>query len=342
MKKITTILAGLLTLMLSACSSDDTTTTREVTLDIPIEIYTGNKNLSLRAADQGDPGNDVVFKAPLYLYVYAFVSENNGNDCELLTQTITFSEDELASGWKLNDEDTAKECWRKSVRVTFRISRAFNNALGESRVYAIASRTDLSKLLPSTETVTAYTEKSTLEAMKVDCSSFTSDQLKDIYSTPTNDQSNPVASTDNGIIVGNNNMLTCSTVKLYHVAAKADFQWEIPSSLRKTVEMQEIECTNLPTTCKIFEPTNNPAGTGSSIVIGLATRNPANTITEGNKWIGRAYAFMLQPPSPGTINYTVTFDGSGLRPNTYGSITPSIDAYSNVFTGWYRVSADVQ
>ncbi len=331
-------------LLCAACSSDDDDKKggQEITLDIPIDIYSANASVATRV-DQGDPGNDVVFKAPLYLYVYAYISENEGNSYELLTQTFTYTEEEAASAWTKQDENTANERWRKNVRVTFKLGTTFHDELGKSRVYAIASRTDLSGVLPDvTGTSSTYTTKESLEAMTADFSSFTSDQLKDIYSTPANDKSSPVASTDNGVIVENNNILTCSTVKLYHVAAKVDFTWEVAASLHKTVNLEKIECTGLPTICKVFEPTENPTGTGSSVVLGVQPLNPAFVVNEGNKWIGRAYAFMLQPPSPGTVNYTVTFGGSGLRPNTTGSITPVTDAYSNVYTGWYRVVADVK
>ena len=349
--KLPIIFPLLALLLLAACSSDnsdDAKGGREITLDIPIDIYSANTEMSTRAADQGDPGNDVVFNAPLYLYVYAYISEADGNSYELLTQTFTYTEEEASTAWTLQNKNTTEECWRKNVRVTFRLGTTFNNELGKSRVYAIASRTDLSSVLPTvTGSSSFYTTMTALEALTMNCAGFTSDQLRDIYSTPANDRSNPVKSTDNGIIVENNKILTCSTVKLYHVAAKMDFTWEIPSSLRPSVEIQQIECTDLPTTCKIFEPTDNTTGSGSTIVIGPSSLKststvPVNYIDEGNKWIGRAYAFMLQPPSPGTVNYTVTFGGDGLRKNTTGSITPSTDTYSSIYTGWYRVIADVK
>ncbi len=339
------ILPLLALLLCAACSSDDADGGKggqELTLDIPIDIYSANSHVSTRV-DQGDPGNDVVFKAPLYLYVYAYISENDGNSYELLTQTFTFTEDEASSAWTKQNENTVNECWRKNVRVTFQLSTTFHNELGKSRVYAIASRTDLSGVLPDvTGTSSTYTTMAALEAMTANFSSFTSDQLKDIYSTPANDRSNPVTSSDNGIIMKTGDALTCSTVKLYHVAAKVDFTWEVPASLRNTVSIASIQCTDLPTTCKVFEPTSNPTGTATSTVLGATSDNPAFEVNEGNKWIGRAYAFMLQPPSPGTVHYTVTYGGSASRPATTSSITPATDAYSNVYTGWYRVIADVK
>ena len=340
MKILSPILSLLLVILtLSACSSDDGADVRNVTIDIPVDIYTASAEVSSRAADQGDPGNDATLKAPLYLYVYAYVSENNGSDYELLTKTETISEADLDASWTLQDADTKNERWHKNVRLTFQITREFNNDIGKSRVYAVASRTPLTGLPAD---VSAYTTTDALEAITLDLSSLTSEQLKDIYSTPARDRSTPAVSTDNGVIVSNGKTLTCSTVKLYHVAAKMDFTWEIPSTLRKSTEIQQIACTGLPSTCKVFVPTDNPAGTATSVVIAPAAQNPANVLNEGNKWIGRACAYVLQPPSPATVNYTVAFGGSGSRANTSGSITPPTDTYNTTFTGWYRVVAEVK
>ncbi len=317
---------------LTGCSSDDDSATREVTLTIPIEIYSSNAEVTSRAADQGDPGSDVVFEQPLYLYIYACVREKDayGNEgYQLLTKTIVpvaSGEDDTPNKWTINDKDTKIEHWQKDVDVTFKINSDITGDEGDSRVFAIASRDDLSGKLPTT--YDDETPKSTVQTMTLDLSDFTSEQLKNIYSTPLND-------TNNGVITSNSNggitTLACSTVRLYHVAAKVDFMWEVSSSLQSTTELATITCTGLPTTCNIFKPTNNPSGTGTSLVLGAT--GAANAVNAGNKWLGRAYAFMLQPPADGKINYTVTFGGSALRPAITTSITP---------TGWYRIAATVK
>ncbi len=329
--------------MLTACSSDnDDTTTREITLDIPIEIYSADLPSQVRAASQGDPGNDASLEPPLYLYVYAYVSEGDGSSHELLKMEFPETDGD-AIGWELLDEGKREERWRKTQRVTFTISSTFDPIIGNSRVYAIASRTNLSTILPTD--ILSKENKADLENVTMDLSSLTSDDLKDIYSTPANDKSDPVQSTDNGIIIkANDKSLTCSTVKLYHVAAKVDFTWEVAQDLQSTVELKKIYCTGVPTTCAIFKPTENPTTTTTTsyVLSDVATDNPAVATTPGNKWLGRACAYMLQPPSPGTINYTVEYGGTDSRTNTTSSITPDADTYSSVFTGWYRVVADVK
>ena len=358
------MIAGALALqLLAACSDDDTTQgVQTVTMTIPIEVYSSSNNeVTSRAASQGDPGNDVVFEQPLYLYVYACVGETDASNTatyELLykefvhpsksSQTV---DDYSPYNWTLVDEDTKNERWQKDVDVTFKISTALTS---DSRVFAIASRDDLSKVLSKTytnssQTGTGYMDE--VKAITADLSKFTSAQLKDIYSTPLGD-------TNNGVITSTTNnsvtTLTCSTVRLYHVAAKVDFTWEVASDKQSTTELASIKCTGLPTTCKVFEPTNNPTqdasgnatNTGSCIVLGTSsstsTSTPVNEVNAGNKWLGRAYAFMLQPPSTGEINYTVTYSGSAKKTATTSSITPDQTTYSKVFTGWYRVVATVE
>ena len=357
------MIAGALALQLfAACSDDDTTQEMQtVTMTIPIEVYSSNNEVTSRAASQGDPGNDVVFEQPLYLYVYACVYEKDGSSSsyELLTETIgpaASGEDDSKTKWTLMDEDTKDERWKKNVDVTFKITKEFDGTDNSkvSRVYAIASREDLGsdgkKVLPTDYTST--TAKSTVEAMTLDLSTFTSAQLRDIYSTPLDDTNNGVitsttnsssSSSSSSGTTSSNVTLTCSTVRLYHVAAKVDFTWEVASDKQSTTELASITCTGLPTTCKVFEPTNNPTtSTADVLLLGTSssTSTPVNEVNAGNKWLGRAYAFMLQPPTDGKISYKVTYSGSGNKTATTSSITPA--TLNTVYTGWYRVVATVE
>ena len=332
---------------LVACSSDNdnmTNAARTVTLTIPVEIYSGHEEMTdTRAASQGDPGTTVDFKAPLYLYIYAYITEGDGSSHELLAQTFTYNTDTEASGaWTLKDAGTANERWQKNVRVTFTLSSSFYDELGKSRVFAVASRRDISSLLPN-DASAAATVFGTMDSFKsytLDFSSIKGDELKDIYSTPYNDHTTPYASTDNGLIVGADNTLTCSNVKLYHVAAKVDFTWQVASELQNSTAVASITCAGVPTTCKVFEPTANPTtAITNCLVLGAAADNPAFEVNAGNKWLGRAYAYMLQP-ADGSISYTVTYSGSAGKETTSKTFVPA--SPNTVFTGWYRIVANVK
>ena len=336
-------------LALASCSSDNDTIqddSRTVTLDIPVEIYSSNNEVTSRAASQGDPGTSAEFKAPRYLYIYAFVKDKSTAGYELLTKTITYKDDtEASSNWTMQNEGESNERWQKKERVTFKLSAEFDDQaeLGSSRVYAIASRDDLSKLLTD-DVVKTFTKLDSFKTTTIDLKSFSSDQLKDLYSTPYNDQSSPAQSTDNGLIVSSTDgkSLTCSPVKLYHVAAKVDFTWQVATDKQDSVEVASITCTGVPTTCKVFVPTDNPTtDTTSCLVLGTTSESakPVNEVNTGNKWLGRAYAYMLQPSS-GAISYTVTYGGKANKQSTTNTFTPS--SLNKVFTGWYRVVANVK
>ena len=334
--------------VLTACSSDNGDMPdgkRTVTLTIPVEIYSSNTETStLLKATQGDPGTTVDFKVPLHLYIYAYIAEGDkGAQNELLTQTFTYADDTEAGGaWTLKDAGTANERWQKNVRVTFTLSAAFYDELGKSRVFAVASRSDISSLLPkdAQTAVSTFSALDKFQTYTADFSKINGEDLKDIYTTPYNDHSTPYASTDNGLIVGAGNTLTCSVVKLYHVAAKVDFTWQVASDIQKTTELASITCTDVPTTCKLFVPTDNPTtATANCLVLGASADSPAFEVNAGNKWLGRAYAYMLQPAS-GAINYTVTYRGSASKAATTDTFTPA--SVNNVFTGWYRIVANVK
>ena len=131
--------------------------------------------------------------------------------------------------------------------------------------------------------------------------------------------------------------LSFGPVRLYHCAAKYDFTWEVAAALQGTTSLSSITLRNLPTTCRVFQPTQNPAGTATRTVIGNAEAD--NRLTPANQWIGRAYTYALQPPA-GTVDYTVTFAGSASRPQKEASFTPAL--LNDTYTGWYRIIANIE
>ncbi len=176
--------------------------------------------------------------------------------------------------------------------------------------------------------------------------SWTQAELAALYSTPLGDNSQDLQSVENGrfkkINDDEEDKLVLGEVRLYHCAAKYDFTWQVDSVLRSTVKMKSITVTNLPTTCKVFEPTNNPTGTNNILLASsTAADNPADTIDIGSQWTGRAYCYGLQNPTvganTGAMTYTATFTG---HDNVNGSLTPATK--NPVFTGWYRVVAKVK
>ncbi len=175
---------------------------------------------------------------------------------------------------------------------------------------------------------------------------WTSDDYRHLYSSPANHTgvgSKDVRYGDIEVQDGTdgNKTLVSGEVHLYHAAAKVDFTWEVRSDLQATTKINAVTVTNLPTQCKIFDPTHNPT-TNSNGSIGFTTNI-------GNQWIGRQSVYVLQPSvaapddtpagKSGIINYTVT------KNNTVSAVKdfePTNTALSTLYTGWYRILAKVE
>lgn len=93
---------------------------------------------------------------------------------------------------------------------------------------------------------------------------WTSDDYRDLYSTPME----TVDNADNGTFVWDGTTLHQNDIRLYHAAAKYDFQWEVAEKdadgkpLRSQLDgvyLRKVTLTNVPTHCAIFDPTDLPS-----------------------------------------------------------------------------------
>lgn len=93
---------------------------------------------------------------------------------------------------------------------------------------------------------------------------WTSDDYRDLYSTPME----TVDNADNGTFVWDGTTLHQNDIRLYHAAAKYDFQWEVAEkdadgkALRSQLDgvyLRKVTLTNVPTRCAIFDPTDLPS-----------------------------------------------------------------------------------
>ena len=93
---------------------------------------------------------------------------------------------------------------------------------------------------------------------------WTSDDYRDLYSTPME----TVDNADNGTFVWDGTTLHQNDIRLYHAAAKYDFQWEVAEKdadgkpLRSQLDgvyLRKVTLTNVPTRCAIFDPTDLPS-----------------------------------------------------------------------------------
>lgn len=341
-------------LLFVACTSDEEERAFQTTvLTIPFAVFDTSVNpLSESGArSTGDPGVMEKLPAPQYLYVWV-----TKGDRVLAKEVIN------TSSWTKKAADAVPERWEYEHTVD--LGKDVVLAEGATvQVYAIAAQHPLT--LPECTTRTA------LDGITLDLSSWqNSDEashswaLGNLYSTPLAlmGYGNADAAGVDGTLLHNGTytvhrsgfqvtLTGTKPVRLYHCAAKADFKWEVVEDNRPGVKMQSITVKGLPTKLKVFEPTHNPAPTSESTTYYdcnlLASSGAVNPLTDDNCWLGREYAYILQPPtttSPddGQLTYSVTFTGRSSDEKNHPADQTTSPATNPVFTTWYRVNADIK
>lgn len=124
---------------------------------------------------------------------------------------------------------------------------------------------------------------------------WTSDDYRDLYSTPME----TVDNADNGTFVWDGTTLHQNDIRLYHAATKYDFQWEVADkdadgkALRSQLDgvyLRKVTLTNVPTHCAIFDPTDLPSAYDKNTAPCVVAKN-----TSVNKY----------------RNSTITYSGTG-------------------------------
>ncbi len=355
--------------LLAACSNDDmdavVSPVEPTVVSLPqIELVTGHPQPAADSGTRtGDPGVDDELELPDKVYIFMWIEQSNGK------YTLDYIYRRNAKNNWVETPDPQKPDNRryflKSVQdYTINLDAVADKPGAIGKWYVIATDkeladTDIKKINSSLNTdidtgdnyykqsltdITANPD-ATIKAAVLDLTGWTSADLCQLYSTPVGDTeldpkgylngeikrgeyTDTEGNTQTGVRNGN--------IRLYHAAAKIDFQWEVPADKQATTAIEKITVSSLPTQCKIFEPTKNPDPTGThtkSYPIG----DDSHPINAGNKWIGREYFYALEP-ADGKISYEVTISG---RENTVStSFTPA--QKNQVFTGWYRIRANVK
>ncbi len=376
---------ALAVLLFTACVNDETAETHhkeKLTLAIPIRWMPGDGAPNNRL---GDPGVSDKCPEPVCLYIFTWVktindpanADNNEYEfCFLKREALEPDE------WQLESEGFIDAHYRLKSSIKINLTAPFTQGCtnGEQlgRTYAIASGRRLSndqltaivgekykRVLTTPEVpvifnsadgagIDAQLQAAILDLSAAQCeggTSWTQENYRDLYSSPANETKTDEKGLQNGVIVYDPDKFGAAemgqgAVRLYHTAAKIDFQWEVASELRSTTAIKSIAVSGLPTKCSIFCPAQNP-GIGAENPGNTYTINETNadgiTINPGNKWIGRRHFYHLQP-ADAVIRYTVTFedvDGNGtVRPSKTG-LTFLPDVVHPVYTGWYRIPAMV-
>lgn len=347
-----TSLALLATLLLTACSGNDEPVAQgqSVTLTVPIELVVSNPLVPGTRAT-GDPGLDDELPPPAHLYAFAWVYGANDEYTFYYTHRggLTSTDWTYTLGTDSEDASARYRLNKKLVIPSVVSVKKSNDGDQVGRIYAIATNKELTAeqlktiagsyasvvtATPGTDDISTGSFDSspeyTLAQATLSLADWTSDELRDLYTTPYADPNKDYQGVGNGYVVYNSssaNKILCGTLRLYHCAAKVDFTWEMDASLRATESVSGITLWELPTSCRLFSPTWNPDEEYTSVSI---------TTDVDTKWIGRQYFYILQP-NTGEFTYSVSY--SGERATTNSRFSPT--TVNRVFTGWYRVVAKI-
>ncbi len=377
--KLVGVVAALL-LMLASCSSDEVGGTPEAlgsnAFSVSVCVQTGHDGT--RAP--GDPGDDTMLPAPSYLYLWAIVRyEADATDKRHYRYLAI---DTQADQWKWTPDGDYPD--HRYVLDDLIVFDCGDNRLAPGSkiyIYAIASRVSLDYALRNYSSLSSYLNESgeiswtdgqslagypfsslAINNIPASLSAGTaakqrSDALRDLYGTPVHQVADNQLSVDaNGIVDSPG-----GTIRLYHCAARVDVTWEVAAyddagnvdydktlDLQSTTALEGILLQGLPTSLKVFQPTQNVATGGTyDALLAHSTVDAVSKITPGNQWIGRAVAYVTQPytsgyRTDGKIGYRVSFSNpsGGTEKSDVTSSTPS--ATNTTYTTWYRVNARIK
>ena len=380
--KLVGVVAALL-LMLASCSSDEVGGTPDApgsnAFSVSVCVQTGHDGT--RAP--GDPGDDTMLPAPRYLYLWAIVRyESDASDKRHYRYLAI---DTQADQWKWSPDGGYPD--HRYVLDDLIVFDCGDNRLAPRSkiyIYAIASRVSLKDALSNHSSLSSYLNESgeipwtdgqeladypfsslAINNIPTSLSAGTaaklSDALRDLYGTPVQQVADNQLSVDKNGIVDSPG----GTVRLYHCAARVDMTWEVAAyddagnvDYDKTLDLQSktaLKCIllqGLPTSLKVFQPTQNETTGGTydtyDAMLAHSTDDAVSKITPGNKWIGRAVAYVPQPNTSGDgtdgkIDYEVSFSnpsGGTVVKSDVKSSTPS--ATNTTYTTWYRVNARIK
>lgn len=335
MKYIYTILFTLALMLFVSCTKDDLapdTTGKGLTLIVPFTTV-GEQPIAddMVTRVPSDPGNDDKLPSTENLYLWVCLKTTSS------TVAVFFRHYTVTGGsWT---ESNGHYTMSLSVSLPEIEETATDVSVG--KIYAIASERVLTKVelngiyngiaandyesdVYLQRNISSATFNLLDNAVFTPATPWTSDDLRDLYSTSTVNEIH-ITGFDPEHPTKANKVKTVgdAPVILYHCAAKADFQWESTSA----VTVNSIKIKNLPTTCKIFQPTQNTNSNGQIQI----------TTDISSKWIGRKCVYLFQPYDPSTLTYDVDLKGKSDLTNL---ASPSAVSGTN-FTTWYRIRANI-
>lgn len=350
MKAFKYILPLFALLAVTSCQQDDDIAISDISLNLDLALPVSQ---STESRTLGDPGIDEEFLKPTVLWVFLVADQGS----EHFVYAVRYSTAE--SEWTLSADN--KTLYFSDNRiVNFEGLDLRKNP--DIRAYLLASHDvfsfDRALVAPAADyQATRQTiDENMLTHISINAmygANYIS--LRDIYSTPYNlttswGDMNKKGGTYYGTVDKRYYEAGVVNVSdtLYHVAAKADFQWNPETSNLQPNVVRGIVLKNLPTKGYAFRPTENPSGiaTYSKLLLGTFAADDQSDATEvnpGNQWSGRAYTFMFQPAN-NVLNYTFTTRNNAAQGGYQGVANPANvvnSANAGVFASWYKIDHDI-
>ena len=263
-------------LFISCSNHEDTEPSGIKTKTLPVEIEIPAEQTT-RA--WGDPGSGYSYKLPRYLYLFLVSKYADANNDT--TTTVQYITSELDSAlWEKNEEENIYK-YIGGIKVPIPELRT----TGE--VYCATSYSPLH--LNTDDPLTQQDVLNTSFSFSKNDDTYA--HLKDIYSTNADLKNGTQYYGTISDYESNNPYIK---LKMYHVAAILDIDWNVAEDINESVSVKSITIEGLKQEgCLLFRPNKNTTA-------GSNTYQETFNTTPGTQWYGRTYYYIIPYAADGT------------------------------------------
>lgn len=266
------LLYAMLTMVLSACQSDDAKPAElgDRLMPVYLSIPANGGYVTRGAGDPRTVGDDFTPPTKLYLYV---VKETIAGTSSIHQQTS-----DLDGSWNKTVVG-GETIYQYSGHIEVELTDFNANNREAIRVYAAVSPVAL-------ENLSAVTDEDDIRNLTVDLpdDNHQYEYIKDIYSTPADYE------TDGQYYCTVEDPEKPSvSLSLYHVAAKVDVIWNVATAMQPAVRLKQVALAGLRRKgCRLFRPMQNTPPTSNTY------QTTVTTDGVGSQWMGR-HSFYVIP-----------------------------------------------
>ena len=319
-KTIKYVMALLVGLLMTACSTDDGREDNRVQMPVHISIPIGDIGTTTRAP--GDPGTYEQFKLPTHLWLYLVVTPEGETAMVEEVLTIDAIDEDMWTKEKLGSDSVYTYAGELSLQLP---QTRYSTDVAE--IYALLSADDLT-INPTIAKGTSTKEQllnMTFNLPGSDPQKY-GEMARNIYSSP-HQETNYYGTVKNF----EGDMPYVENFVLYHVAAKLDVIWNVAEDKQADVKLSKMELLNLKKeNCYAFKPLGNTA-------VGDNSYSESVTLDEGQQWYGRHSFYVI----PYGTEFLATLKLYKQGNNTGKEINLNQDYKSAIYTPWVVVPLQI-